>query len=81
VKARLIRDQTGRTEARIRQLLSPPSLDEDSEEDIEARESTEVREEREVHATLRREGGGGIPGGVSVSCGVCWWLCFFVFVC
>jgi hypothetical protein len=45
IKAKPIRDQTRRTEARIRQLLSP-SCAENSEEGIEDREGTDVRAKR-----------------------------------
>jgi hypothetical protein len=55
VKDRLKKDQTRRTEARIRQLLSPPYADEDSEEDSD-REVVGVREERVVKGRKRREG-------------------------
>ena len=56
VRARQIRDQTRRTEARIRQLLAPSSAEEDSEEDSEDRECKEVRGERVVKGRRRREG-------------------------
>ena len=56
MKGGLKKDQTRRTEARTRQLLSPPYADEDSEEDSEDREVVGVREERVVKGRKRREG-------------------------
>ncbi len=56
VRARQIRNQTRRTEARIRQLLASSSAEEDSEENSEAIECKDVREKRVVKGRRRREG-------------------------
>ena len=55
VRARQIRDQTRRTEARIRQLLSPSSAEEHSEEDSEDSECRAVREERVIKGRRGRK--------------------------
>jgi hypothetical protein len=75
VRARLIRDQTRRTEARIRQLLSPASAEEDSEEDSEDREGGDDREGRVVKGTHRSEVGARDSG---LCARLLWWLCAFV---
>jgi hypothetical protein len=46
--ARLTREQAKKTEARIRQLLSPPNSDQETDEDIEERVVRDVRKKREV---------------------------------
>jgi hypothetical protein len=55
VRARQIRDQTRRTEARIRQLLAPSSAEEYSAEDSEDSECRAVREERVVKGRRGRK--------------------------
>ncbi len=75
VRARLIRDQTRRTEARIRQLLSPTCAEEGSEEDSEDREDGDGREGRVVQGRQRRE----VVGRESGLCSrLLWCLCAFV---
>ena len=57
VRARLIRGQTRRTEARIRQLLSPACAEEDSEADSEDREGGDGGDGRVVKGTHLSEVG------------------------
>jgi hypothetical protein len=65
--ARPTREQAKRTEARIRQLLSPPNSDQESDEDIEERVARDVRKERVVKKCKRSEGVHGNPVYVRVS--------------
>jgi hypothetical protein len=75
VRARLIRDQTRRTEARIRQLLSPACAEEDSEAGSEDREGGDGREGRVDQGTNRREAGARESG---LCARLLWCLCAFL---
>ena len=75
VRARLIRGQTRRTEARIRQLLSPACAEEDSEADSEDREGGDGREGRVDQGPHRREVGARESG---LCARLLWCVCAFL---
>ncbi len=75
IRARLIRDQTRRTEARIRQLLSPACAEEDSEGGSEDREGENGREGRVDQGTHGREVGARESG---LCARLLWCLCAFL---